>query len=115
MPLGVKSFGAEGRVAVIPQRVSRARLVGVGKEVPEPRLGEVRFDPGTLSLARPVRAFGKPAADGRDAEETAMLVLAYGELQPDAFVPPQQRQVSVRGGRPDDLQHTALLQAPERG
>jgi len=44
-----------------------------------------------------------------------VLVLAHRELQPDAFVPAEQRQVAVRGRRSDDLETTLFLQAAKRG
>ncbi len=44
-----------------------------------------------------------------------MLLLAHRELQPNAFVPTEQRQVAVRGSRSDDLEAALFLEAAKGG
>src|SRR6058998_3847180 len=67
--------------------------MGVGEEVPEARLHQKRLDPRTI------RALRQPAARRRDAEQAAVLGLAHGQLQPNAFVFRKQREIAMRGRR----------------
>src|SRR2546422_1362911 len=61
------------------------------------------------------RSLRQPASHRGDAEQAPVLLLAHRELQPNAFVPTEQRQVAVRGGGADDLEATLLLEAAEGG
>ena len=44
-----------------------------------------------------------------------MLLPADRELEPDAFVPAEQRQIAVRGRGSDDLEAALLLEAAKGG
>src|SRR2546430_11430942 len=57
----------------------------------------------SASLAGAIGALRQPTPLRRDAEQTTVLVLAHRQLQPDALVTGQERQVALRGRRSDDL------------
>src|SRR2546430_6688111 len=69
----------------------------------------------TPLAARAIGALGQPATQRGDAEQAPVLLLAHRELQPNAFVPTEQRQVAVRGSRSDDLEAALLPQAAKGG
>ena len=120
MPVGVEPLRAEGDVAVGAERATRTCEMSVGEEVAKPGVRQVLLDaaanffPPPLA-ARAIGAFRQPASRGRDAEQAPVLVLAHRELQPDAFVPAEEREVAVRGGGPDDLETTLLLEPAKGG
>src|SRR5256712_2223539 len=120
VPLRIDSLRAQGNLAVGAERAARAREVSVGEEVANPRVRQVLLDATphlfpTPLAARAIGALGQPATQRGDAEQAPVLLLAHRELQPNAFVPTEQRQVAVRGSRSDDLEAALLPQAAKRG
>src|SRR5438093_7082534 len=120
VPLRVESLRAERNLAVGAERAARAREMRVGEEVAKPRVRQVLLDAAphlfpTPLAARAIGALRQPASHRGDAEQAPVLLLAHRELQPNAFVPTEQRQVAVRGGGTDDLEATLLLQAAKGG
>src|SRR5467141_2163355 len=61
--------------------------------------------------ARPIRALRQPASRRRGAEQAAVFLATHRQLQPDALVAGEERQIAVRGRRPDALEAAPLLQA----
>src|SRR5437870_4584756 len=120
VPFRVEPLRAQRNLAVGPERAARARKMGVGEEVAKPRVRQVLLDATphlfpTPLAARAIGALGQPATQRGDAEQAPVLLLAHRELQPNAFVPTEQRQVAVRGSRSDDLQAALLPQAAKGG
>src|SRR5256885_6185227 len=102
VPFRVEPLRAQRNLAVGPERAARAREMGVGEEVAKPRVRQVLLDATphlfpTPLAARAIGALGQPATQRGDAEQAPVLLLAHRELQPNAFVPTEQRQVAVRG------------------
>src|SRR6185436_9159724 len=110
------------RIAREAERSARCRQMGVDEEELKAGIRQMLIDPSAYSrlwcrrprLPRsswPVGAFGQPAAVGRSSEYPAMLGHTHRQLQPDAFVSGEQRQVAVSGRRPDDLQPACGLES----
>src|SRR5438034_7496710 len=89
--------------------------MGVGEEVAEPGVREMLLDATPVPGPRPIGALRQPAPLRRDSEQTTMLLPAHRQLQPDALVTCEQRQVAVRGSGADDFQAALLLEAPKGG
>src|SRR2546423_7013722 len=89
--------------------------MGVGEEVAEPGVREMLFDATPLPAARPIGTLGQPATLRRDPEQATVLLPAHRQLQPDALVAGEERQVAVRGRGSDDLEAAPLLEAAEGG
>src|SRR2546430_1162223 len=68
----------------------------------------------SFSPARPMGALRAPAAHGIAAEQARVLVPPHDELQPDALVAGEQREITVRRRRADDLEPARVLEAAER-
>ena len=120
MPFRVEPLRAQGDLAVRAERAARVREMSVGEEIAKPRVRQVLLDAAAHIFSPPLaaRAIGalrQPAAHRRDSEQAPVLLLAHGELQPDAFVPTEERQVAVRRRGSDDLETTLLLQAAKGG
>src|SRR2546429_6565954 len=115
VPLRIETLGPERDVAVGAERAAGTGEMGVGEEVAEPGVGELLLDAPAPLLGRAIRALRQPAALRRDPEQTTVLVLAHRQLQPDALVAGEERQVPVRGRGPDDLEATLLLETAEGG
>src|SRR5438105_12042562 len=109
VPLRVESLRPERDVAVGAQRGAGAGEMRVGEKVAEPGVGEMLLDAAASSLAGAIGALRQPTPLRGDAEQTTVLLLAHRQLQPDALVTGQERQVAVRGRGSDDLQAAALL------
>src|SRR5437763_1601089 len=114
LPLRVESLRPEWDVAVGAERAAGTGEVSVGEEVAEPGIGEMLLDAAASSLAGAIGALRQPTPLRRDAEQTTVLVLAHRQLQPDALVTGQERQVAVRGRRAHDLQAAPLLEPAKR-
>src|SRR5438128_4336109 len=115
VPLRIEPLGTERDVAVGAERAAGTGEMGVGEEVAEPGVREMLLDAAPPLLARAIRALRQPAALRRDPEQTTVLVLAHRQLQPDALVAAEERQVPVRGRGPDDLEAALLLETAEGG
>ena len=113
-----------GRIAREAQRSARCGEMGVDEEELKAGIGQMLLDPAAHSglrcrrprlprSSRPVGAFGQPAAVGRSSEYPAMLGNAHRQLQPDAFVSGEQREVAVSGRRADDLDPACGLEGAE--
>src|SRR2546429_2724767 len=115
VPLRIEPLGPERDVAVGAERATGTGEMGVGEEVAEPGVREMLLDAAARLLGRAIRALRQPAALRRDPEQTTVLVLAHRQLQPDALVAGEERQVPVRGRGPDDLEAPPLLGTAEGG
>src|SRR3989449_3882269 len=92
----------------------------VGEEEPDPGVREVLLGAGASPAptaqrgppaARPIGALRQPATRRGRAEQATVFLPAHRQLQPDAFVAAQERQVAVRRRRSDDLEASLLLKA----
>src|SRR5256712_11358920 len=93
--------------------------MSVGEEVPEPGVRQVLLDAAAYGPVPPlaagaIGALRQPAAHRSDSEQTPVLAPAARELQPDALVAAEERQVAVRRRRSHDLEAPLLLEAAER-
>src|SRR5579872_360623 len=114
-------------VAVRRQRLSAAYEVDVGEKVREAVPGQQLLDAAApvpdLSAARPdrrgplvprtIRALGKPHSRRRAAEVSAVRLDGRAELQVQALVPAEQREVAMRRGRCDELDRAPVREAAE--
>src|SRR5437899_2087900 len=64
--------------------------------------------------ARAIGALGQPAARRSDPEQAPVLLPAHRELESDAFVPAEERQVAVRRCGPHDLETAPILEPTKR-
>src|SRR5205085_10151977 len=115
VPLCVESLRPERNVAVHAERTAGTGEMRVGEKVTEPGVGEMLRDAAASSLAGAIGALGQPAPLRRHSEQTTVLLLADGQLQPDALVAGEEREVAVRGRGSDDLEAAPLLEAPKSG
>jgi hypothetical protein len=117
--------GIAGRIAGKTKRPPGRGEMGIHEEVAESGVRQVLFDPPAHSgsgsrgprLPWPpgtIGAFREPAAHGRATENTPVFGYSDGQLQPDAFITSQQRQIAVSGGRPDNLDPSGLFQGAKR-
>src|SRR6266705_2788105 len=123
VPLRVEPLHAQGNVLVCAERAAGAGEMRVGEEEPEPGVREVLLGAGASPAptaqrgppaARPIGALRQPATRRGRAEQATVFLPAHRQLQPDAFVAAQERQVAVRRRRSDDLEASLLLEAAER-
>src|SRR5205807_786887 len=110
VPLRVEPLGPERDVAVGAERAAGTGEMGVGEEVAEPGVREMLLDAAAPLLGRTIGALRQPTPLRRDPEQTPVLVLAHRQLQPDAVIAGEERQVPVRGRGPDDLEAALLLE-----
>src|SRR5215217_1723688 len=117
--------GISGGITGEAERAARCRKMGVHEEVLESGIGEVFLDssphagsrssrPRFPGSARTIGALRKPASRRRSTEDAPMLRDPYRKLEPDTLVPREQRQVTVGGGRANDLDLARRLQGAER-
>ncbi len=63
---------------------------------------------------RPVRAFGEPASSGVAPEQATVLLASHGQLQANAFVAAEEREIPVRRCRSDDLERALRFESAKR-
>ena len=115
VPLRVEPLRAQGDLIVRPERRPRLCEVRVGEEISEARGRQLLVDAGAPPDARSIGALRQPATHRIAAEQAPVLVPSHHQLQSDALVTGEQREIAVRRRRADDLQLSAVLEATEGG
>ena len=119
MPLRVEPLRPKRDLAVGAERAARAGEMRVGEEVTKAGVRQMLLNAAADLLpppfaARAIGALGQPAARRSDPEQAPVLLPAHRELESDAFVPAEERQVAVRRRGPHDLETAPILEPTKR-